>query len=65
MAGWMDWLGKKVFINSRNSSHPYTGIVTDVDDSAKPLIFISIKDKFDKKVTFVSSEILMIKEDEK
>ena len=64
MAGWKEWMGKKVFIISKNSSHPYQGKVIEVDDySAKPLVWITIIDKFKKRVTFVSSEILSIKEE--
>ena len=65
MVGWKEWLGKKVFIISKNSSHPYEGKVIEVDDtSAKPLIWITIIDKYNKRVTFVHSEILSIKEEE-
>lgn len=64
MAGWKGFLGKKVFIRSKNSSHPYQGKVIEVDDSsAKPLTWITIIDKYDKRVTFVTSEIIEIKEE--
>ena len=64
MAGWQEWLGKKVFIISKNSSHPYQGKVIEVDEiSATPLIWIVITDKFGKRVQFVASEILSIKEE--
>lgn len=62
----MYWLGKKVFIISKNSSHPYTGEVINVDEtSSDKLTWITITDKFGARVTFVTSEILTIKEDEK
>jgi len=65
MEGWMAWLDKKVYIISKNSSHPYTGKVIEVDViSSKPLIWITIIDKFERRVTFVTSEIVTIKEDE-
>lgn len=65
MAGWKSWMDKKVFIRSKNSSHPYSGVVVDVDDtSSKPLVWITIIDKYNKQVTFVTSEIEMIKEEE-
>jgi len=65
MAGWKEWLGKKVFIISKNSFHPYQGKVIEVDDtSGKPLVWITIIDKYKKRVTFVQSEILSIKEEE-
>ncbi len=64
MAGWGEWLDKKVFIISKTSSHPYQGKVIEVDElSAKPLIWITIIDKYGKRVTFVQSEILTIKEE--
>ncbi|KKL53102.1 hypothetical protein LCGC14_2278790 [marine sediment metagenome] len=64
MAGWKEWLGKKVFIVSKNSSHPYQGKVIEVDElSGKPLVWITITDKYDKRVTFVQLEILSIKEE--
>ena len=64
MVGWKKYLGKKVFIRSKNSSHPYQGKVIEVDDySALPLVWIVITDKFGKRVTFVVSEILEIKEE--
>ena len=64
MAGWKEFLGKQVFIRSRNSSHPYQGKVIEVDDhSAKPLVWITIIDKFEKRVTFIHSEIIEIKEE--
>ena len=65
MAGWKEWVGKNVFIISKNSSHPYQGKVVEVDEtSAMPLIWITIIDKYNKRVTFVASEILTIKEEE-
>ena len=65
MAGWKEWLDKKVFIISKNTSHPYSGKVVEVDEnSAKPLIWITIIDKYGKRVTFVHSEILSIKEED-
>ncbi len=65
MGGWKEWQDKKVFINSRNSSHPFSGKVIEIDDtSAKPLVWITIIDKYGKRVTFVHSEILSIKEEE-
>ena len=65
MAGWSEWLGKRVFIISKNSSHPYQGKVIEVDEiSGKPLVWITIIDKYNHRVTFVQSEILTIKEEE-
>ena len=64
MAGWKEWLDKRVFIISKNTSHPFSGKVVEVDEtSAKPLVWITIIDKYGKRVTFVHSEILSIKEE--
>jgi len=63
MEGWSFWKGKKVFIRTK-SNRQYSGKVIDVDDtSAKPLIWIVIIDKFGKRVQFVQSEIIEIKEE--
>jgi hypothetical protein len=59
---WNDWLGKYVFVQLQKGG-VYSGKVIDVDDSSKPLIFITILDKFNKQVMFVQSEILKIVEE--
>jgi len=64
MAGWTEWLEKKVFIISKNSSHPFSGKVIEVDDSNPILIWLVITDKFGKRVQFSVDEILSIKEEE-
>ena len=61
---WMDWKGKKVFIKLKDGG-VYSGEVIDVDDSDKILIWITITDKYGERVTFVHSEILKIKEENK
>ena len=61
---WKGWEGKYIFIRLRNG-RVYSGDVTSVDDSAKPLVFLTITDKFDKEITFAISEIVQIKEEEK
>lgn len=61
----MDWRGllnKRVFVKTKTSG-VYSGVVQDVDDSDKNIIFISILDKYGEKVTIVHSEILKIKEE--
>jgi hypothetical protein len=64
MASWKIWLGKKVYLVSKNMSHPFSGTVIDVEERPdNPIIWITINDKFGKRVTFVASEILSIKED--
>lgn len=37
----------------------------NIDESSPPLVFITIKDKFDKEVTFVQSELELIQEENK
>ena len=60
---WMEYEGRKVFLRLRNG-RVYSGKVISVDDSAKPLIFLTINDKFNRHVTFAISEIVEIKEEE-
>lgn len=62
MEGWKGWLNKKVFIILRNKRQ-YSGIIIEVDISSPPLIFISILDKFDNRITFVQSEIEVMQEE--
>lgn len=65
MAGWNEWIGKKVFIISKNSKHPYSGKVIEVDSlTSSQLVWITIIDKYKKRVTFVHTEIVTIKEEE-
>lgn len=62
MGDMSGWLGKKVYIRTRNG-RPYAGIITDVDQDSKPVIFITILDKFDQTVRFMHSEIAELKEE--
>lgn len=64
MDGWNRWEGKRVFLITR-SGRNYTGNVISVDDLSPPLIFLTLKDKFDQIVTFSTFEILEIKEETK
>jgi len=59
---WTEWIGKRVFLRLKNE-RVYSGVVKNVDSSAHPMIFITIKDKFEKLVTFVQYEITEIKEE--
>jgi len=64
MEGWNKWMGKKVYL-VLNDDRKYSGKIVDVDDtSAKPLIWITILDKFNKQITFLHSEIKLIQEEE-
>ena len=59
---WMEWVGRKVFLRLR-TGQVYTGKIISVDSSSEPLVFIQIKDKYDKLVTFVHSEVIEIREE--
>ena len=61
---WKDWMGKRIFVKLK-SGGVYSGIVRDIDDSAHPIIFITITDKFGETVSFVQTEIIKIKEERK
>lgn len=63
MAGWQDWKDKKVYIILKNQ-RIYSGLVIEVDDSSNPLIWITIIDKFNKRITFLTNEIEIIQEEE-
>lgn len=62
MEGWKKWIGKKVFIILK-SKRQYSGMVINIDNTSPPLVFITIKDKFDKEVTFVQNELEVIQEE--
>ncbi len=62
MEGWKKYEGKKVFLKLR-SNREYTGVVTSVDESSAPLVFINLKDKFNQDVTIAHSEIIFIEEE--
>jgi len=62
MEGWKYWIGKKVYIILK-SKRVYQGEVLEVDDSSNPVVFITITDKLNKRVTFVASEIDVIQEE--
>jgi len=61
----MDWKlyeGKKVKLILVDGGY-YQGQITDIDETKYPrLIWITIKDKFGKNVTFVNTQILKIEE---
>ena len=60
---WGGWNGKQIFLRLKTGK-VYSGKVVDVDDSDKNIIFITIIDKFQMKVTFVHSEIIELKEED-
>jgi hypothetical protein len=64
MDGWNKWLGKKIFLRTKNSSHPYSGNVVEISPEDKPIVWMTIVDKYNKFVTFSVTEIIEIKEEE-
>ena len=61
MEGWYYWLEKRVFIILKNKRQ-YSGRVIGVEEN-EPLVFITIFDKFEKRITFAHSEIDLIQEE--
>lgn len=59
---WKELIGKRIFLKTINSG-VYSGNVIDVDDTDKNIIFITLIDKFNSKITIVHSEILKIVEE--
>ncbi|HMA69251.1 MAG TPA: hypothetical protein VKN74_05220 [Candidatus Mcinerneyibacterium sp.] len=63
---WSEWIGKRIFVQLKSKA-VYSGKVIDLDISSEEttgLIFITILDKFGKRVMFVNSEINKLKEEE-
>ena len=61
---WKGYIGKEVFLRLKKGDC-YTGRIIDVDDSAYPLIFITLIDKYQKSILFVPEEISKIVEERK
>lgn len=57
-----EWEGKHVFLQLKTGS-VYNGNIIEVDDTNPNLIWITIIDKFNEKITIIVSEILKIKEE--
>ncbi len=63
MEGWKYWEGKKVFILLKNK-RTYQGIVLEVEtNTLGSSAWIIIKDKFEKRVSFITDEIEVIQEE--
>ncbi len=60
--GWKNWEGKKVFIILKNK-RVYSGKVIEVEGDS-PLCWITINDKFGKRIGFSVEEIELIQEEE-
>ena len=59
---WRYWNNKYIFVKLRTGA-VYSGKVIDVDISNGELIWITIIDKKNERVTFVHTEIIKIKEE--
>jgi len=59
---WKYWDNKHIFVKLRTGA-VYSGKVIDVDISNGELIWITIIDKKNERVTFVHTEIVKIKEE--
>jgi len=64
MEGWKYWEGKKVFIILKGKRQ-YQGVVLEVESDSKSsgVYFITIRDKFENRISFVNSEIELIQEE--
>lgn len=64
MEGWKCWEGKTVFIILKNKRQ-YSGEVLEVEADPKTIgfYFITISDKFGKRISFVNTEVELIQEE--
>ena len=64
MAGsdWNIWVKKKVFIRLNNKK-VFSGIIIDVFSTNELLVWITLIDKYKKRVTILHTEIVEIKEE--
>jgi len=64
MDGWNNWKGKNVFIRTLHQ-RVYSGKVINVENDPNGILtWITILDKYNSQVKFVTSEIVEIKEEE-
>jgi len=63
MDGWRYWEGKKVYIILKNK-RTYTGKVLEVE-VGNILSWITLLDKFDKRIGFSTEEIELIQEEDR
>lgn len=62
--GWKNWEGKRIYLKLKKGRE-YSGEVIEVDDRDPHIVFLTILDKYGKKVSFVHSEIKIIQEEGK
>ena len=63
MDRWSEWKDKRVYLEL-NSGRKYTGIIIDIESIPNKKYFITIKDKFNKTVSIINTEILLIQEED-
>ena len=60
---WIEWKGKRIFVKLK-SGDVYSGIVIDVENDGNDDFYLSMIDKYNAKVIFLTSEIIKIREEE-
>ena len=60
---WTEWIGKRIFVKLK-SGDVYSGIVTDIENDGNDDFYLSMIDKYNAKVIFLTSEIIKIREEE-
>jgi small nuclear ribonucleoprotein (snRNP)-like protein len=58
---WKELIGKTIFVKLK-SNYQYSGKVTEVVDTGDNLIWVHMKDKFNKLVVFLTVEIVELVE---
>jgi hypothetical protein len=64
MESWMYFEGKKVFIILKNRRQ-YSGVVQKIENAGNGLVFVTLIDKFGKRVVFTTGEISNMEEEGK
>lgn len=62
MDGWKYWEGKRIYIILK-SNRRYSGEVLEVSQEHNGICWITILDKYNKRISFVNSEIELIQEE--
>ena len=63
MGGWDNFIGKKVFIETK-SNRRYSGKLLTIDDPKNLVQFLNLEDKYGKPVCISIEEIKLIHEEE-
>jgi hypothetical protein len=62
MDGWSYYTKKKVYIILKNK-RVYSGIIENIEDVGNGIVWITLTDKFDKRVTISTGEVEMVEEE--